>query len=478
MSFKLKIALVFSAVTAVLLAVTWGLVTHHITQKVVRQLGDKLTGIAIVSALSINGDAHESVAQARRMDTPAYRSLRRDLQRVQRATKGQGVTNVYTLRRTGEPYRWEFIFDANDADDSAPLGKVYDVSDLPELKRAFNGPIADTRVYRDEWGDWLSGYAPIRNKSGDAVAVLGLDASAATVKEAQRRVLRDLLVLLVISVLVVFPVSFLVGAVLAGPIRKLVAATRAIGDGNFDARVDIRSRDELGALGASFNAMAAGLRERDFIKQTFSKYLSREVAEKVMGAKLDEILAGERRHVTVVFTDVRGFTQLSEHMRPEELLKVLNEYFRVMIDVVLEFGGNLDKFLGDGLMAVFGAPVAHGDDAERAVRAAIKMQEGFAQLNERRARDGAVQFSIGIGINTGTAVAGNVGSDKRREYSVIGDTVNLASRVQSLAGSNEIMITQSTYDEIQDLVTTEKLPPQPIKGKSADVQVYKVLSIH
>jgi class 3 adenylate cyclase len=139
--------------------------------------------------------------------------------------------------------------------------------------------------------------------------------------------------------------------------------------------------------------------------------------------------------------------------------------------------GNIDKFMGDGLMAVFGAPVTHSNDAERAVRCALKMQESITAHNLKREAAGLIPLRIGIGIHTGIAVAGNIGSSKRREYSVIGDTVNLAARVQGVAAPGEVLITQTTYEELKDLLEAEILPPQYLKGKADEVVVYRINSI-
>ncbi|MDC4205053.1 MAG: adenylate/guanylate cyclase domain-containing protein [Candidatus Manganitrophus sp.] len=244
--------------------------------------------------------------------------------------------------------------------------------------------------------------------------------------------------------------------------------------GNLAADVEIPNKDEIGALANSFNFMIAGLRERDRIKGTFQRFVSSQVAEKVLGAK-DIVLTGERRRASILFADIRGFTSMSERLAPEEIVSMLNEYFTVMVDIIITHEGNLDKFIGDAMMAIFGAPLRHPDDPLRAVRTAVDMQRALLELNEERDRRGAEAIYIGIGIATGDVVAGNIGSEKRMEYSVIGDEVNLAARIQSKSGKQKILICPETFKAVQGEMKTIPLEPVMLKGKSHPVQIYEVV---
>ena len=342
---------------------------------------------------------------------------------------------------------------------------------------AFNRPIADKEITTDEWGSWLSAYAPIYDGRGRPVAIVGIDASAAAIRDLQWAAVSNVLIALAVVIVLSVPIDFMVGRLLSREVRGLVAATEEIGKGNLDYVVPVKGRDEFSMLGTAFNRMTLGLKERNYVKETLEKYVSREVAERILGPDLRQALRGERRHVSVLFTDVRRFGRLAEAMTPEELLQTLNEYFTLMIDVLFEFEGTLDKFVGDGLMAIFGAPVTHPNDSERAVKAALKMQERLSEYNMERKRRGLVELGMGIGINSGTAVAGNIGSERRKEYSVVGDTVNVAARLQEIAQGGEIIIAQSTYEEVKDEVKVEKLPAQVLRGRSDAVQLYRVMAL-
>ena len=190
------------------------------------------------------------------------------------------------------------------------------------------------------------------------------------------------------------------------PLDALITATHAVGAGNLRYRVEVTSRDELGQLAEAFNAMTEGLRQRELYKQQFGRYVSRQIAEKVLSDPDTIFWQGERRRATILFSDIRGFTTMSSRLDPEVVVARLNEYLGEMIDIIFEHDGTLDKFIGDAVMAVFGAPVSLGNDEERAVRAAVAMQEAASRLRGRWEASGAEGFRIGIGINTGESSLG------------------------------------------------------------------------
>jgi adenylate cyclase len=284
---------------------------------------------------------------------------------------------------------------------------------------------------------------------------------------------------LITVVLVVISVAGAVGlaTLLSRPIFRLVQGTRAIAEGNFQIALPVTSRDELGTLTESFNQMARSLREKEMIKRAFTRYVAREVVEEVLKDPEQLTLTGERREVTVLFCDIRGFTPLAERLTPEQVVGLLNEFYTLMIETTFKHDGTLDKFIGDAVMAIFGAPIAHPDHAIRAIKTALDMQSGIAELNERRAVVGKEPIRIGIGVNVGEVVAGTVGTEDRMEYTVIGDSVNLAARLESNAKPGRILISGHTYERVQDLVKAVSLGSIKVKGKEEEVEVYEVVSL-
>ena len=214
--------------------------------------------------------------------------------------------------------------------------------------------------------------------------------------------------------------------------------------------------------------------DKRFVKGLFGRYISPQIAKEIVSrADAGDLhLGGEQREVSVLFADIRGFTTISEQLSPEGLMQMLNTYLSVIADAVVQHDGIVNKFVGDNIMAVWNAPQSQPDHAMLAVRAAWEAQQKLAELRQKDTRPLPVQF--GIGINTGVAVAGNVGSAGRSEYTVIGDSVNTASRICSSAPANEVWIGPETYNQTKDYIETEKLEPQSLKGKAAPVMVYRV----
>jgi adenylate cyclase len=210
------------------------------------------------------------------------------------------------------------------------------------------------------------------------------------------------------------------------------------------------------------------------VLSNFQRYFAPNLAKQIADQEGEVQLGGAKRPVVIFFSDIRDFTPMSETMMPDEIARLLTEYFTEMVEIVFEFGGTLDKFMGDAIMALWGAPIAHDDDADRAMKAAIKMQEVLGELNKKWAADGRQQVEIGIGINFGEVFAGNIGSDQRMEYTVIGDSVNVASRLCSKAGRGDIMVSEPFFKELKNPPPVENLEPIELKGKAAAVQVYSV----
>lgn len=288
--------------------------------------------------------------------------------------------------------------------------------------------------------------------------------------------MRNKIILITIGVLAFsILVTVIVVTFMVSPINALAGIARRIGKGDLDQKVEMNRKDELGELGNTFNEMIKGLKDRDFIRDTFGKYVSKQVAEAILNGRLQ--LGGERRRATVLISDVRNFTAMSEKLPPEEVVDFLNEYFSEMVSVVTKYEGTLDKFIGDAILAVFGAPIAHSNDAKRAVFAALEMQEKLKEFNKKRITKGKNAIRIGIAIHTGNLVAGNIGSEVRMEYTVIGDTVNLTSRLEPLNKQfgTEILISESTYREVKDDIEVREIPAVEIRGKEEKVKVYDVL---
>ena len=266
---------------------------------------------------------------------------------------------------------------------------------------------------------------------------------------------------------------------LTHPIATLVEATKQIGVGNYDFELKPKTKDEIGYLTTNFMEMTAGLSERNRLMNTFTRFTNKFIAEKAAKGELKP--GGERKDATIFFSDIRSFTALSEKLTPDEVVEFLNEYFARMCECVDKTNGIVDKFIGDAVMAVWGAPESAGSqeaDAWNAVKAALMMRIALYHLNQKRIASGKNPIKIGCGINTGPIVAGQIGSEGHMNYTVIGDTVNLASRTEALNKpfATDILITENTYKLIKDKIIVEEMPGVHVKGKTDAIKMYAVVN--
>jgi class 3 adenylate cyclase len=266
---------------------------------------------------------------------------------------------------------------------------------------------------------------------------------------------------------------FLITLMIA-PVGRLAAGVLAIAGGDFDARVRVSSRDELGELSSAFNAMAVSLSQNEVLKAAFKRYVS--------GAALDQILAdpgktglhSKRVLATIYTSDVRGFTAMSETLEPEQVVQVINTYLSLQTDIILKHGGVVDKFIGDATIGVWGKEAPGPDDALNAVRAALEVQAAIDSMNERRAAAGDIVKLIGIGVNTGEVVSGDMGSTQKMEYTVTGEHVNFADQICAECPGGKVWISESTYQRVKGRVTVE---PAQLKGKGKETGVWLVLGL-
>jgi adenylate cyclase len=263
----------------------------------------------------------------------------------------------------------------------------------------------------------------------------------------------------------------------AGPITALTETAARIQAGDLSVALPVRSRDEVGRLTRAFNEMTEGLRQREFIRNTFGRYVSPEVAQELLASPEAQRLGGEKREVTVLMSDLRGYTRFAELGDAKDVMAVLNEILARMTNVIITHGGTINEFIGDAIFAIFGAPLAHPDHAERAAASAIAMQRAMADVNDAHAQRGLPRFEMGIGINTGEAVVGNIGSEQRAKYAVVGAAVNLAARVEACTVGGQILLSPHTYARVRDRVEVGEPFPVEAKGIAEPLLLYELRAI-
>ncbi len=345
----------------------------------------------------------------------------------------------------------------------------------PGLKPLGNDSIA-SQIYKAADGYEISDIAVPILSANNKIGELHIGVSRERLKETLT-IIRTIIISIALGTLLigVLGASFL-SHFITGPIKSLVDGVKAVAKGNLNYQVKTKSRDEIGTLTKAFNAMVISLKEKEVIKDAFRRYVSKQVAEEILKEpeKYMSGLKGERRKIAILFADVRGFTPMTEKLPPEEVVAILNLYLSRMTEVVFKHYGTLDKFIGDCLMAVFGAPVDLKDSVRHAILTSVEIQKEVDKINVKRLEQEKEPIYIGIGVNVGLAIAGNIGSDERMDYTVIGDSVNLASRLQTYANENNIpiIISEEVYEATKDFIIAEELPLIKIKGKEKLVKAY------
>jgi adenylate cyclase len=358
--------------------------------------------------------------------------------------------------------------------DHTRIGETFDMASL-----ASSGKAEGDVTYFDYYGSSgdhilnLSRAVVMKGATlGEVHVGISLDFIDLTIQEKKRYILVTSLLIICLGIIIAVFYSFR----FSRPLTKLIKAFNEISIGNYQHKLEAARNDEFGNLALSFNIMSRDLWIKSMMQRSFGKYVGTEVLELIMNNPESDWLKGKRRSATVLFTDVRGFTSYSEAREPEEVVERLNEYFQIATEIINKHDGYVDKFVGDAVMGVFGVPFPSEKHIESAVRAAVEMQELF--LEKSRSRRNDLLGKIGIGINSGIVLSGNIGSQVKLEYTVIGDTVNVASRLNGLAGPGEVIISKEIYDPLKEILEVEQLRPQKIKGKLYPLEVYRVLNIN
>ena len=279
------------------------------------------------------------------------------------------------------------------------------------------------------------------------------------------------------------------------PVRRVDQALARIAGGDFTQRVEVPNRDEFGTLSLNLNQMTGqlgtiyedmrslneNLQEKvdeqvDELERAarLKRYLSPQVADSILAGETEVDLASRRRNLTIFFSDIRGFTELSERLEPEELVDMLNQYLTAMTEVVFKYGGTLDKYIGDAIMVFFGDPITYEDHAERAVKMALEMRAKLAELQQRWFVEHEETLTIGMGISTGYVTVGNIGSAARTDYTVVGNQVNLASRLADRAKAGQILVSERTMVAIRELVDGTEIDQIQLEGVHRPIRIYEV----
>jgi class 3 adenylate cyclase len=321
---------------------------------------------------------------------------------------------------------------------------------------------------------------PALSSISDAVGSVVVFRSKTKAQQIYENLKSVLNVIGVVALIVAGGVALLISFNFSRSVRALSLGVDEVRKGNLDHKVQIRSRDEFGTLSTAFNEMTAGLKEKEMIRDTFKRYVSSSVVDELLKKGGDAIaLGGESKQLTIQFSDIVGFTSLSEALAPAQVVEFLNEYLSEMTGMIEAEQGIVDKYIGDAVMAFWGAPLPLEDHALRACRAALKQMAGVRALRRRWANRGDLsRFAIRLGLHTGEVIVGNIGSATRMDYTIIGDAVNTASRLEGLNKlyNTEILISESTRRFVAGRVLTRELDLIRPVGKQEPVRIYELIA--
>ena len=471
-----KLAAAFALLTLLTVGLVGGLVHERQKREVEDTLGTQLLNIARTAVLLVDPTLHAEVQATLSRESTAYQRLRKSLAAVQ--TETLLTTPIRTLADFDPVKRSARL--VVDGDGSGRPGEP--VALAPELIEPLGWTLEDgvaryTRIYRNASGTWITALAPIVDVRGRAIAVLSMDYAVDLYFDRLRELQITIVQASVAGALAALLLGLLAARRLTRPIGALTEGVARVAAGDLSKELPVRSRDEIGQLTRAFNEMVAGLRQRDFIRNAFGRYVSPEVAKTLLESPEGLRLGGHKREVTVLMSDLRGYTRFAEQGDPVRVMEVLNAYLARMADIVIAHGGTINEFIGDAIFAVFGAPLDHADHAERAAAAALAMQGAMDGLNQENADRGWPRFEMGIGVNTGEAVVGNIGSEQRAKYAVVGSAVNLAARVEGCTVGGQIFITTGTLERIRELAEVAEPVRVELKGILEPVVLHELRGI-
>ncbi len=478
MTYRLKLFLVLGALVVISNGVIATANYRHCDRLLRAEVHRKGRAIASTIAALIDPAEVAAIASNGAETRPEYTQLRATLRAVRDANRREDVwvDRIFTLVGARQnPQVVEYGVDSEeDFEFAKQPGDIYLLDNHP-VEIGIAGVDRLAQKLTGFQAGYNNAFAPVHDLTGRLVAEIGVTLKPAPFSTLTQ-VGAEMFVPFAVTATIAVAMALLLAQAVTRPLYNLRAGIERIGQGDFMTPCTANGSVEFAEMAAAINAMAAGLRERETVKRAFSGYISRQVLDLITSKGELPALKGERRRITVLFCDIRGFTPMAEGMRPEEVVELLSEFFGHMVDVTLRYQGTIDKFLGDGMMVIFGAPADDLNQEEHAVRAALEMQSELERLTALWEGQGRRSFKMGIGINSGAAVVGNIGSQEHMEYTAIGDTVNLAARLETATKElgADIVVSEQTYGAIRPLFRWRPLGDAQVKGRTEPVRTYAV----
>ncbi len=472
--FSLRITL-FSALLATVLFTTMvnALISSiHVKNIIMQTIRENLYIAVGIGAQQIDGDLHSKIRDSGDENSEEYKRIFQQLDKIRRINPD--IKNVYTIRQNASGSAI-FIVDADPKiKERAKIGRRV-IELTPAIREAFafrNRIMVENNFFSDEWGTFVSGFAPFYTASGTFEGLLGIDVMAETVKSHQMNNIMHIILNSLVVGIVALIMSLILSREISNPVSAVTNDMRQIQNFNLDTELAPSSViREIRTMTDALENMKKGLR-------SFKKYVPTELVSDLITLKKEASLEVEKRPITILFSDIEGFTTISEMISPEDLAESIGMYFGAMTSEIMNTGGIVDKYIGDAIMALWGTPRQLPDHPLAACRAALACRQREMEINEFLKKKGLPLFFTRFGINTGEALVGNIGFDKRISYTAIGDNVNLAARLEGVNKlyNTGILINESTNELVKDQMLTRFIDTVIVKGKTCGTRIFELVS--
>lgn len=481
---KFRFTLYFSLMLLSILTVSFalGVLIKTSSQELLLEWQSKTASVAATTAAQIDGNLLKQIQSDQDVGSPAYNQILQTLRKARDANRRDDIYIRYLYTERPDPQNPEMLVFGIDAEESPKDKSQIGDPDIAGVESFvldhLNEVYGSNTVVKDQWGEWIAAYAPVYDDEKKYVGTVGASISADIV----RKYSDQLFLLTLPSFFTCLFLAAILAAILSNKIsaslRAIYKATQQIAKGDLEYRIELKTKDEFGAVAQAINTMAEGLAEQQAFKTGMAHYIDKPVLDKLSDHQTK--LEGERRKITLLFADIRDFTHFAENTPPETVVSLLNEYFTVMLNIISQHNGTLDKFIGDAILAKFGFSGNPQNQELNAVKAAIKMQEALISLGKKWAKENLPQFQCGIGIDTGETIIGSIGSENERlDYTAIGDTVSTANQLENFTKKtpHHILISERTFKGLNNQIPTTPLGPTVLSGKTTPIDVYAVQTL-
>ncbi len=470
-SIKFSLSIIFSMVVLITSVFISFVFFSKMRSTMREDIAIRIHDMAAVAAHQIDIDLHASLTKPDQENNEAYKAIKKSLQQIRNG--GTGIRYVYTLRRLSKN---NFVFVVDGEEDAkliSHLGDVYNSFDIERPYSSGDTAWVNKEFDIDKWGTWKSGFIKLYNSKGEVECVLGIDVSADYILQREHNVFIGIVIIISLIVLVCMLFGIYLAREISKPLLLLERDMRRVKELKLNSNVEIKTIfSEIMSMKDAEDNMKKGLR-------SFKKYIPADLVNQLLLKNIEANIGGEKKELTIFFSDIENFTTISESMDPEVIAEYMKDYFEGLTKIILKHNGTVDKFIGDAIMAFWGAPNDMEDHAYNAALAALECQEFLQQFNQEAQKSGTPILITRIGLSTGEVVVGNFGYKERMNYTIFGNHVNLANRLEGLNKfyGTEIIISDSTYKQIADKFIFRKLDLVSVKGKKEGIFIYELVGL-